>query len=114
MAYQPVYERFGVVGPDGRRRTVQFRKAGFLSVGDQPEVYFFDVDGTEVIVGVSGEALRHLERPPRRALSREQKIDLAGFRLKREIESGRELAPENLYIDGPELERLARDLRLLA
>ncbi len=114
MAYEPVYETFAVVPPDGQRRTVRFKRAGFLSVGDQPEVYFFDVDGRETVVAVSGEALRQFQRPPRRALSREEKIDVAGLRLKQEIESGRELAPENLYINGLGLEQLMRSLGLMA
>ena len=112
MPYEPVYERFEVVGQDGRRRTVGFRKAGFLVAGEQPELYFFAVNGEEAVVGLSGEALRQFQQG-RRYLSREEKIDLAGCFLKRVLEAGKPLVSENLYIRGGALEELTKDLGIL-
>ena len=111
MAYEPAYEQFAVVGRDARRRAVEFKKAGFLAVGDQPELYFFSVDGEEVVVGLSGAALRELQRRWR-YLAREEKIDLAGLFLKRQIEAGKPLVAENLYIREQELEGLVSALGL--
>ena len=112
MSYEPVYERFEVTGPDGQPRTAQFSKAGFLAAGDQPELYFFGVGGEEVVVGISGDALREFQRR-RRYLSREEKIDLAGLLLKRRIEAGVPLVSENLYIWRGALQELVRELGLL-
>ena len=112
MAYEPVYERFEVMAPDGRPKTAQFKKAGFLAAGDQPELYFFGVDREQVVVGISGAALRQFQLD-RRYLSREEKIDLAGLLLKQRIEAGLPLVSESLYIRGDELEGLARELGLL-
>ncbi len=112
MAYEAVYERFQVTDRDGVLRTAQFSKAGILALGDQPELYFFDVDGQEVVVGISGEALREFQRR-RRYLSREEKIDLAGLQLQRQIEGARPLVSESLYIRREqELEALVTDLGL--
>jgi hypothetical protein len=110
VAYEPAYEAFTACTAEGRERSARFKRAGFLSLGDQPEVYFYIVDGSEIIVALSGDGLRQFQQPPRRALSREEKIDITGLRLKKEIESGREL--QNLYIGGIELEELARELAL--
>lgn len=111
MAYKPVYERFDAAGPDGRRRTVQFIKAGFLAQGDRPELFFFRVNGEEVVVGISGGALERTQRG-RRHFSREEKIDLAGLLLKRQIEAGAPLGSRNLYVRDEEFARLASDLGL--
>ena len=111
MAYQPAYERFEVAGRDARRRAVEFEKAGFLAVGDQPELYFFRVEGEEVVVGLSGAALGQLQRKWR-YLAREEKIDVAGLFLKRQIEAGQPLVAEKLYIREQELEGLLRELGL--
>ncbi len=112
MTYTPVYENFEVVGQDGQRREVRFKRAGFLAAGDEPEIYFFGLGGQEVAVGISGESLRQFQRRWR-YLSREEKIDLAGLFLTRQIGPGGQLVSENLYIRGEELERLARDLGFL-
>ena len=109
MAYEPAYEQFVVVGPDGLRRTVEFKKSGFLALGDQPELYFFRVGEADVIVGISGESLRRFQRG-RRYLSREEKIDVAGLLLKRRIQAGAPLVAENLLIRDEELAGLAGDL----
>lgn len=113
MPYEPLYERFEAVAPDGQRRTVEFKKAGFLAMGDQPELYFFRVGGEDAVVGISGESLRRFQHG-RRYLSREEKIDLAGLLLKRRIEAGAPLLPEDLYIRDEELAGLAGDLGLLS
>ncbi len=113
MAHEPLYERFEAVGPDGQRRSVDFKKAGFLTLGDQPEIYFFSVAGEEVIVGISGGTLRRFQRG-RRYLSREEKIDLAGLLLKRKIEAGAALVSENLLIRDEELAGLASDLGFIS
>ncbi len=113
MAYGPVYERFEAVSPDGQRRTVEFRKAGFLAMGDQPELYFFRVADEDAVVGISGQALRRFQQG-RRYLTREEKIDLAGLLLKRRIEAGAPLVSEHLFIRDEVLAGLASDLGLLS
>ena len=111
MAYEPVYGRFEATGPNGPRRAVQFTKAGILALGEQPELYFFQVAGEEAVVGISSQALRRFQSG-RRYLSREEKIDLAGLMLKRRIEAGMPLVSENLFIRDEELAALAGDLGL--
>ena len=111
MTYEPVYERFEVVGPDGNRFEVSFVRAGFLTLGDRPELFFFRVNGEETVVGISGLSLARFERGKSR-LSREQKIDVAGRWLKRQIESGLPLDSRSLYIQDDELANLASELDL--
>ncbi len=113
LPYESVYERFEATGPDGGQHYAEFRKAGFLAVGEQPELYFYAVDGQEAVVGISGDALKQFQRR-RRYLSREEKIDLAGLLLKRAIEAGAPLVSEYLYIRDKQLETLAGDLGLTA
>ena len=84
-------------------------KAGFLTAGDQPELYFFRVAGEEVVVGMSGNSLRRFQQG-RKSLSREAKIDLAGLLLKNQIEAGTALESKNLFLRDEELARLAGDL----
>ena len=109
MTYEPAYERFEVVGPDGNRLEVQFVRAGFLAQGDRPELFFFRVNGEETAVGISGSSLARFERG-RSCLSREQKIDVTGRWLKRQIEAGATLDSRNLYIQDDELANLASEL----
>lgn len=110
MAYEPLYERFEVAGPDGRKLHVEFRRAGFLTLGDTPELYFFQVAGQETVVGISGSALKRFEDG--RRLSREEKIDLAGFWLKQQIEAGATLDSRNLFLRDEELARMAGSLSI--
>ena len=84
-------------------------EAGFLTAGDQPELYFFRVAGEEVAVGVSGGALKRFQQG-RRYLSREEKIDLAGLMLKRQIEAGTGLDSKNLFMQDGRLIQLAGEL----
>jgi hypothetical protein len=107
-----IFERFEASGPGGQAQAVEFRKAGFLTLGERPELYFFGVAGEEVVVGISSEALKRLET--RRRLSREEKIDLAGLWLKRQIEAGRTLDSQNLFIRDEELAGLAGELSMQA
>ncbi len=109
MAFESAYERYVAVGRDGQERSVKFQKAGFLNLGDQPELYFFRVEGKEVAVGISGQALVWFQRG-RRYLTRAEKIDLAGLLLKQQIEAAAPLEPENLLIRQRELARLAGEL----
>jgi hypothetical protein len=109
VAYESVFENFEAMGPDRIVRAAAFKKAGTLASGDQPELYFFEVDARPVIVCIGGAALLGLQRASR-YLSREEKIDAAGLFLKRKIESGRELVPEDLRIEREELESLVREL----
>lgn len=133
MTYEPAYERFEVVGPDGNRLEVQFVRAGFLTQGDRPELFFFRLTGAsstctspeagagrsrsspgereETVVGISGSSLARFERG-RSCLSREQKIDVTGRWLKRQIEAGATLDSRNLYIQDDELANLASELDL--
>ena len=113
MQYEPRFERFEAVGPRGGRSTVVFLRSGFLTAGDQPELYFFSVDGNEVVVGISGNALRVFQRG-RRFFSREEKIDLAGFLLKRRMEAGTALESQNLFLRDEELARIAAELGIPA
>jgi hypothetical protein len=110
MAYESLYERFEVRGPDGRNLPVQFRRAGFLTLGDTPELYFFEVAGEEIVVGISGGALKRFEQ--KRRLSREEKIDLAGAWLKNQIEAGAALDSQNLFLRDEELAKMANDLSI--
>jgi hypothetical protein len=109
MTYEPLYERFEVVGPDGIRLGVQFVRSGFLAQGDRPELFFFRVNGEEAVVGISGASLSRFEEA-RRRLSREEKIDVAGRWLKRQIEAGMPLDSGSLYIRDDELAYLANEL----
>ena len=109
MTYEPLYERFEVLGSDGTRLGVQFVRSGFLAQGDRPELFFFRINEEEVVVGISGASLARFERG-RRRLSREEKIDLAGRWLKRQMEAGKPLNSGSLYIQDDELANLAVEL----
>jgi hypothetical protein len=99
---------------------VQFLRAGFLTLADRPELYFFRVTrgadpspnaAEEVVVGISGDSLARFEKP-RRRLSREEKIDVAGLLLKRTIEVGKALDSNNLFIRDDQLAVLTGDLEI--
>jgi hypothetical protein len=109
MTYEPLYERFEVLGSDGSRLGVEFIRSAFLAQGDRPELFFFRVNGEETVVGISGAGLARFERG-RRRLSREQKIDVAGRWLKRQMEAGMPLNSGSLYIQDDELANLAIEL----
>ena len=109
MPYEPIYERFEVVAPDGSRLEINFVRAGFLTQGDRPEIFFFRVNGEETVVGISGLSLARFERG-RSRLSREQKIDVTGRWLKRQIEAGFYLDSRSLYLQDDELANLASEL----
>jgi hypothetical protein len=109
MTYEPLYERFEVLGSDGIRLGVQFVRSGFLAQGDRPELFFFRINGEEAVIGISGASLARFESG-RPRLSREQKIDVAGRWLKRQIEAGKPLDSGNLYIRDDELAYLANEL----
>jgi hypothetical protein len=111
MTCEPIYERFEVVGPDGNRKEVNFVRSGFLTQGDRPELFFFRVDGEEAVVGISGSSLARFERG-RNRLSREQKIDVTGRWLKRQMEAGLYLDSRSLYIQDDELANLASELHI--
>ena len=112
MSYDPKYERFEVAGPDGNRRMVEFIRSGFLAQGDRPELFFFRVNGEETVVGISGASLARFERG-RRRLTREQKIDVAGRWLERQMQAGLPLDSRSLYIQDDELANLANELDYL-
>jgi hypothetical protein len=109
MSYESRFERFEAAGPDGVQRAVEFKRAGFLTVGDRPELYFFRVAGDEIVVGISGSALQRFEQG-RRRLSREEKIDVAGLWLKRQIVAGAAGDSQNLLVRERELTELAGEL----
>ena len=113
MPYEALFERFEALGRDGERREVAFLRAGFLTAGDQPELYFFRVAGEseDVAVGISGSSLKRFERG-RKALSREAKIDLTGLLLKKRIEAGLSFESHNLFLRDEELAQLACELGL--
>jgi hypothetical protein len=109
--YEPLYERFEAGGPEGESHSVEFVKSGFLTAGDRPELFFFRVDGEQTVVGISGASLERFQRG-RRRLSREEKVDLAGFWLKRQLETGAPLDSAHLLLRDEELGRVAADLGL--
>ena len=113
MNYESRFERFEAVGLDGQVRTVEFRRAGFLTAGDRPELHFFAVGGEDVVLAISGSALKKFEGT-RRRLSREEKIDIAGLMLKRAIEAGKALDSQHLLIRDDSLTRLAGELGIPA
>jgi hypothetical protein len=112
VKYEPLYERFTAVGPAGTTCEVEFLKSGFLTMGDQPELFFFRAGGNEAVVGISGDALRRFERTRPQRLSREEKIDVTGLWLKRQCEAGAPLDSAHLFIRDDELQRLAAELGL--
>lgn len=63
------------------------------------------------MVAISGLSLARFERG-RRCLSREEKIDVTGSWLKRQIAAGLHLDPRSLYIQDDELAHLASELDL--
>src|SRR5580698_5063706 len=109
MTYESMHERFEVCGADGMRKEISFVRAGTLTEGDRPELFFFQVNGEETVVGISGLSLARFERG-RSRLSREQKIDVTGRWLKRQIEAGLHLDSRSLYIQDDELANLAGEL----
>lgn len=111
MTYEPRYERFEVTGADGSCFKVEFVRAGVLTLGDRPELFFFQVNGEETAVGISSSSLIRFERG-RTRFSREQKIDLAGRWLERQIKAGLPLDSRSLYIQDDELANLAGELDL--
>jgi hypothetical protein len=112
MTHEPSFERFEATSPDGTLLPVEFIRAGFLTAGDQPELYFFRVAGDQVVVGISGSALQRFEEG--RRLTREEKTDLAGLMLKRQIEAGTSLDSQNLFLRDRELAQLAGELGIPA
>jgi hypothetical protein len=111
MTSEPQYERFEVAGPDGIRKQVEFVRSGFLAQGDRPELFFFRINGEEAVVGISGASLARFENG-RRRLSREQKIDISGRWLKRQMEAGVPLDSRGLYIQDDELAYLGSELHI--
>src|SRR5580693_6235555 len=109
MSYESRFERFEAAGPDGVQRAVEFKRAGTLTAGDRPELYFFRVAGDEIVVGISGSALQKFEQG-RRRLSREEKIDVAGLWLRRQIVAGTHCDSHNLFVRDRELAELAGEL----
>jgi hypothetical protein len=109
--YEPLYERFEVGGAEGESHSVEFVKSGFLTAGDRPELFFFRVDGEETVVGISGGSLDRFQRG-RSRLAREEKIDLAGLWLKRQLEAGAPLDSEHLLLRDVQLGGLAAELGL--
>lgn len=91
---------------------VEFVRAGTLTVADRPELYFFRVNAEEVTVGISGSALEEFQFT--RRLAREEKVDVAGLHLSKQIAAGRDLDSRHLLIRGEELQQLAGELGLAA
>ena len=80
-------------------------------MGDRPELFFFRVSGEseEVVVGISGSSLRHLQGKGT-YLSREQKIDLTALLLRRRIEAGATLESRNLLLREDDIAECAGEL----
>jgi hypothetical protein len=116
VKYEPLWERFEAVGPEGTRWAVCFLRASFLTLGDRPELYFLRVTrvggapeagNQEVVVGISGDALKRCEKD-RQRLSREEKIGLAGLLLKKNMEAGKSLDSRQSVYPGPGAGRLSQ------
>lgn len=99
------------MGREGERQEVAFLRAGFLAMGDQPELYFFRMGAAnqEIVVGISGSSLKRVQQG-RKAFSREAKIDLAALLLKKRMEAGVPLESQNLFLRDEELAQLAAEL----
>lgn len=110
LPYESRYERFECRGPEGQNWAVEFVRAGTLTAGDCPELYFFRANGEEVVVGISGAALEAFQKP--RRLTREEKVDVAGLHLHKQIARGLPLDSRNLAICLDDLATLANELRL--
>ena len=114
MAYESIYESFEVPRTGGNQLRVIFKKAGVLAGVDQPELYFFEVNGERAIVAVEGGALGKWQKA-NRYLNREEKIDVAGLFLKRAIESSEVEAKDlKLMVAEAELEEMVASLGLAA
>jgi hypothetical protein len=109
MNYEPIYERFEVTDANGHPLRVEFVRSGFLAQGDRPELFFYRVNGEDAVVGISGASLQRFEAG-RPRLTREQKIDVTGRWLKRQLEAGAPLDSGHLYIRDDELANLASEL----
>jgi len=120
MTYEPIYERFAALGPDGKCREAEFVRSGFLAQEDRPELFFFRVNGEETVVGISGGSLARFksgrlrltreEKRARAVLAARWEVDVAGRWLKRQIEAGAPLDSRSLYIQDDELAHLANEL----
>ncbi len=108
LPYESRFERFDCCAPDDRILAVEFVRAGTLTAGDRPELFFFQAGREEVVVGVSGAALEDVQQA--RRLTREEKIDVAGLHLKKQIEAGRPLDSRALGVRGDELAVLLQEL----
>jgi len=108
LPYASRFERFECRAADGSSIAVEFLRAGTLTAGDRPELYFFRHGGEEVVVGLSGAALDAVQQA--RRFSREEKIDVAGLHLQRQIEAGRPLDSTALFVRGEELQGLLQEL----
>lgn len=114
MAYESIYETFEVAHAGGNSLRVVFKKAGVLAGVDQPELYFFEVNGERAIVAVESGALGKWQKA-NRYLSREEKIDVAGMFLKRVLESIEVSAADlKLMVAEAELEEMVASLGLAA
>jgi len=108
LPYVSRFERFECHTPDGKSVALEFQRAGTLTAGDRPELYFFQVAGEEAVVGISGAALEAAQRS--RRLSREEKIDVAGLHLKKQVEADRALDSGALFVRGEDLQTLLQEL----
>ncbi len=113
MRYESRFERFEVRNPAGASIAAQFLRAGTLTAGDRPELYFFRLSSggagnEEVTVGISGAALDAFQRE--RRLTREEKIDLAALWLKKQMEAGGPLDSSALLLRIEELQNLSHEL----
>ena len=73
MTYEPLYERFEVLGSDGSRLGVEFIRSGFLAQGDRPELFFFRLDEKKQWWESQAQAWRG------------SKISGAGYRVSRKL-----------------------------
>jgi hypothetical protein len=114
VAYESIYENFEAARAGGNLVRVVFKKAGVLAGVDQPELYFFEVNGERAIVGILSGPLAEWQKA-NRYLSREEKIDVVGLFLKRALESEMVGTTNlNLMLAEAELEEMVASLGLRA
>ena len=73
----------------------------------------FLVDGQKVIVAISCPALAELQQQEKKDLHDQQLAEIAALHLRRTLEAGYDPTQADLFVDGRELDALARELGYL-
>jgi hypothetical protein len=73
----------------------------------------FLVDGHKVIVSISCATLTELREQEKVHLTDQQLAEIAALHLRRTLQNGYDATQAELFVAGPELRSLARELRFL-